>query len=280
MLRQRAMTSSVIAMVVAAPVVAMWATHHGHAEVQGPVSPVSSVRVDTSAADNPSDAKAPYGNGAALPPAGPRSAPTVQGHHGADLGLPGPGGATAPAGSAVPLAAGPGPVVAAPGRLTVTAGEMGGRTVITLVNTGGTEVSWRATATARWLRLSRASGTLGPGERLTLLVTVDEAATPADPWSAQVTIGPSAGPSTAVVTLQGPGTGGGRRGVPPPTAPPSTAPPSTTPTPSPTDPAPSGSPTPSTHPTPTPTTPAGTPTAAPTPTTAVSPTDRGHRPAH
>lgn len=211
MLRQRAVAGSVIALVVAAPVVALWATHQG---ANLPEDPVSSVQVDPAsvAADGPSgETSASSGSvvgSSALPQTRQASLSVAV------------SGSVVPESAGFPAVApstGGGPLAPAPVRLEVSAGELGGRTVVTLVNSGGTPVAWQASTAAAWLRLSRDSGTLQPGERLTLVITVDRSALPEGPWTAFVSITPSG----SVVTLHGPGTGpagGGRRGMPPPTA--------------------------------------------------------------
>ncbi|MFC1418309.1 BACON domain-containing protein [Streptacidiphilus cavernicola] len=249
MLRQRAVASSVIALVVAAPVVALWTTRSAPVHDQ-----VSSVQVDAAtpmvAPSGPSAASrpgAPTTPGAALPP----STAAAGGLAGAGLGAAVTGAVTG-----APLG------VAAPAALTVSAAEVAGRTVITLVNSGGTAVGWQATTAAGWLRLSRDAGTLQPGARITLLVTVDSASAPADAWSAQVAVVPSG----SVVVLRGPGTGGGRRGMPPPSLPP-TQPPSSGPTQAPISP-------PTQDPTGTPT----APTSAPPTSASPSPTGPGTDP--
>ena len=210
MLRQRAVAGSVIALVVAAPVVALWATHQGS---DLPEDPVSSVQVDpaSTSADGPSGVTSVSGGVAAGASVLPQTRAASLAVAVAGSPLPEPSGFPA-----VAPPAGGGPLAPAPVRLQVSAGELGGRTVVTLVNSGGTPVAWQAATAAAWLRLSRDSGTLQPGERLTLVVTVDRSALPEGPWTAFVSVTPSG----SVVTLHGPGAGpagGGRRGMPPPT---------------------------------------------------------------
>ncbi|MEY9840757.1 DNA-directed RNA polymerase specialized sigma24 family protein [Streptacidiphilus sp. EB103A] len=246
MLRQRTVAGSVIALVVAAPVVALWATHQG---ANLPEDPVSSVRVDPAAvaADGPSAATSASTGAAVGSSALPQARQASLSVAVADSALPAP-----PGFPAVVSPQGGGPLAPPPVRLEVSAGELGGRTVVTLVNSGGTPVAWQASTVATWLRLSRDSGTLQPGERLTLVITVDRSALPEGPWTAFVWITPSG----SVVTLHGPGagpSGGGRRGMPPPTAGSSAGPP------------PGGAPTPAP-----PTSPAGPPRTTP-PASSASP---------
>ncbi|WP_353651724.1 hypothetical protein [Streptomyces sp. XY431] len=218
--------------------------------------------------------------------AGPLSAetllPGIQGplipvpaHGATPLASPTLVAAPAPVGGAAVLPSGPGtPSNGAPvpsGLLTVEAGEYGNRTVLTLTNSGGTEIRWHAVVDASWLRLSRDSGTLAPGQRITVIVSVDEDLAPATRWTARIALPPS----QAVVTLEGgPQHRGGSTSAP---AEPGTGETTAAPSPTPTGgPTPSGTPAPTGSPTATPaptTTPTGgaTPTATPTPTTTPTP---------
>ena len=268
MLRQRAVAGSVIALVVAAPVVALWATHQGP---DLPEDPVSSVQVDpaSATADGPSGSPSATGGVASGAPVQPEARPV-------SLSVA-VSGSPLPPSSGFPAVAPPtgGPLAPAPVRLDVSAGELGGRTVVTLVNSGGTAVAWQAATAAAWLRLSRDSGTLQPGERLTLVITVDRSALPEGPWTAFVSVTPSG----SVVTLHGPGTGsggGGRRGVPPPTAGSSTGPttgstPTSAPSVSPTSRPPTTPPASSAPPTSAPPTDPPSASASPSPSATASP---------
>ncbi|SEL41985.1 BACON domain-containing protein [Streptacidiphilus jiangxiensis] len=234
--RQRAVLGSVAAAVVAGPVVAMWAVHAGGGP-SVPAAQVTSVRVSEPQA-SPSALAAQPGLAAATPSAGA----TTQGggHLGENIAFtvasPSPSASPSPA-SGTPDAGGRGGgLQSGPGELRIGAAQSGDRTVITLTNAGGSPLLWTASTNASWLRLSRDGGTLAPGAQLTVLVSVDESAAPADPWSARIVFQPSG----AVVTLSGPGN---RRSGPSPS--PSTASPTPTPTPTPT---PSPSQTPSTSP--------------------------------
>ncbi|KOV37540.1 hypothetical protein ADK60_03980 [Streptomyces sp. XY431] len=328
--RRRVVTTGVLAAVLAAPVVALWA---GHRSGGGPgtAAAVSSVRVegdgrpaggrrpgdaaDGTAGRGPEASAVPVdgtvlgavigaaggtggiggttGRGAGpavagmeLAGAGPLSAetllPGIQGplipvpaHGATPLASPTLVAAPAPVGGAAVLPSGPGtPSNGAPvpsGLLTVEAGEYGNRTVLTLTNSGGTEIRWHAVVDASWLRLSRDSGTLAPGQRITVIVSVDEDLAPATRWTARIALPPS----QAVVTLEGgPQHRGGSTSAP---AEPGTGETTAAPSPTPTGgPTPSGTPAPTGSPTATPaptTTPTGgaTPTATPTPTTTPTP---------
>lgn len=100
----------------------------------------------------------------------------------------------------------------ASGHLSVTAANTGDTTLITLtVSPDGDEpVRWSATTAAPWLYLSRSTGTLGPGESITLKVYVDPLREPSGHWHARVAVAPAG----AVVSIEGYGTAPG----PPPPA--------------------------------------------------------------
>ncbi|MGK5500557.1 BACON domain-containing protein, partial [Streptomyces sp. URMC 125] len=135
-----------------------------------------------------------------------------------------------------------------PGLLTVEAAPAGDVTLVTLSASGGGPVDWSASADAPWLRLSRAHGTLRPGESATITVAVDRSREPAGPWTARIAIAPA----RAVITLHGHGAHAPARPQPPetrapePSGPPAAGEPSGSPEPTePTEPAP---PEPSAHP--------------------------------
>ncbi|MFJ4793408.1 BACON domain-containing protein [Kitasatospora purpeofusca] len=340
--RRRVVTTGVLAAVLAAPVVALWA---GHRSGGGPgaAAAVSSVRVEEDgrpaggrrpggAADGtagrgpdasvvpvdgtvlgavigaaggtggvggigaaPGRGSGPAVAGMELAGAGPVSAetllPGIQGplipvpaHGATPLASPTLVAAPAPVGGTAVVPSGPGAssngAPAPSGLLTVEAGEYGNRTVLTLTNSGGTEIRWHAVVDVSWLRLSRDSGTLAPGQRITVIVSVDEDLAPATRWTARIALPPS----QAVVTLEGgPQHRGGSTSAP---AEPGTGEPTAVPSPTPTGgPAPSGTPAPTAAPTVTPaptstptggTTPTATPTPpAPTPTPTSTPSPTG-----
>ncbi|MFG3054334.1 sigma-70 family RNA polymerase sigma factor [Kitasatospora sp. NPDC048239] len=299
--RRRVVTTGVLAAVLAAPVVALWAGHRGGGGASAAAS-VSSVRVED---DGRAAGQRPPGavTGSALVQQGPAEqarggAPAVPGLELAGAGpapaetlLPGFLGPAVPVPShgATPLGsptltatpappAGPGAVQqpAPVGLLTVEAGGYGNRTVLTLTNSGGTEIRWHAVVDAAWLRLSRDSGTLAPGQRITVIVSVDEDLAPGNHWTARIALPPS----QAVVTLEGgPHNRGGS--TPVPGEPASTADPTDTPTGAPTG-SPAATPSPTAtapgHPSP------GTPSATATPsgpgaTASPSPSTRPSTPA-
>ncbi|MFC8532342.1 hypothetical protein ACFUJY_00060 [Streptomyces sp. NPDC057249] len=245
-LRSRVMTTTVVATVVAAPVIALWSAYRG-APLTGEGrdgSAVSAADNETGGAEAP---YAPYENaGNARPDGGSRFT----------------GKDALPEVSAEIISKGAGPShdPAAHGedRLTVRTRTAGSATLITLTASKAGPVSWSAATDRSWVRLSRTSGRLPAGGSVTIRALVDHARQPAGPWTAHLTVAPTG----AVVALHGYGAktsspGAVPRGLHPRPAPPA----STTPDPTP-DPA---TPTPDpTDPTPTPTDPAPSPTPDPT----------------
>ncbi|MFI8835167.1 hypothetical protein ACIGPN_29910 [Streptomyces afghaniensis] len=242
-LRARAVTTTVVATVVAAPVLALWAAYRG--------TPVGEAQDGRSAsareADDPFalDGEMAGGGYENTGNASTRPGPRFRKDGKADVSVEVLG-------------------VAGAGRtstLDVTADNSGDTTLVTLTATGPAPVRWSASTGADWLYLSQSSGTLRPGESLTIKVYVDHLREPAGPWHAQVAVAPVG----AVVHIAGYGTapspsGPGPRpdphpsdpGDPPPTQPdptpstsappdpaPTTPPPSPDPDPTPTDPDPS-----------------------------------------
>ena len=231
-LRARAVTTTVVATVVAAPVLALWAAYRG----------------------SPADAGADG-----------RSATASEAHGPDSLGGEAAGGGYENAGNAStrpggPFGKGSNPDVSvevvsvtgiggrSAGHVEVSAGNNGDTTLVTLTATGPAPVHWSASTGASWLYLSQSSGTLAPGESLTIKVYIDHLREPSGSWSAQVAVSPAG----AVVSIEGYGT------APSPTAPgpssPQDPPPSSGPDPTPTtsDPTPSAPPS-SADPDPTPT---------------------------
>ncbi|UXY21207.1 hypothetical protein N8I84_22820 [Streptomyces cynarae] len=245
-LRARAVTTTVVATVVAAPVFALWAAYRG-----------------------PLTGEAADGR--------PATAREVQGT--APLGGEGAGGyenagnASARPGARLPGKDGRTPDVSvevigvstgAPGegRLAVTARNDGTTTLITLTASGSSPVHWSATTGASWLYMSQSSGTLDPGASSTIRVYVDHLREPSGPWHAQVAVAPAG----AVVSIDGHGATGPSEPGPTPTR--------TVPS----DPSPTGPP-PGPDPIPGDPTPTGTPTSSPSPSdppaSSPPPTDSG-----
>lgn len=248
-LRARAVTTTVVATVVAAPVLALWAAYRG--------SPAGEGRDGTSAA-SAREAAGPDALGGDTPGgyenagnAGTRPGPRVGKDGKADVSV-----------EVISVSGADRKAVGA-GHLAVTAANDGDTTLITLAASGDAAVRWSVTTPASWLYFSRPTGTLRPGESVTIKVYVDHLREPAGHWSARVAVAPAG----AVVSIGGYGTAPpSRRGPKPP--------PAGRPTPTATDSA-------STEPTPPasdpPTSPTPTPTESDTasPTGSPSPTDPG-----
>ncbi|MGX1884588.1 BACON domain-containing protein [Streptomyces sp. NPDC055287] len=264
-LRTRAVTTTVVATVVAAPVFALWAAYRG-APLTGESHGGASVTA--SEADSPDglDGDLYAGPGGVGGPAyentgNARTTPDpdfTAGGRSSDVSVEVVSGGTSMPGR---------PGEAGEGRLAVEARPAGSTTVVTLTATGDSPVSWSAWTNAPWLYLSQTSGMLEPGRSLTLYVSVDHEREPAGPWRARIGIDPAG----AVIAVRGHG-----RTTPPPNPDPrpSTPPASPAPTPPPTSPDPTpteSTPPPSPDPTPTESTPPPTPPPDPTPTEATSP---------
>ncbi|RCH61715.1 sigma-70 family RNA polymerase sigma factor [Streptomyces sp. SDr-06] len=250
-LRARAVTTTVVATVVAAPVFALWAAYRG-APATG--EPEGGAKVTASEADTPgglngrpSDRYENAGNA--------RSEPDnrfTAGSRAPDVSVEVISPSTAPAG---------------PAQLSVAASSAGDTTVLTLTSTGGAPVDWSLRSHARWLAFSQSAGRLAPGQSVTVYIRVDHTHEPHHAWAVRVEVAPSgaavriAGDGTPIATPSSPDPGNpGHPGPPGSSAPPT--PPTQTP----------GSPTP----TPTPPSQSPTPTATPTPTqTPPSPTKSG-----
>ncbi|THA76289.1 hypothetical protein E6R60_11645 [Streptomyces sp. A0642] len=263
-LRSRVMTTTVVATVVAAPVIALWSAYRG-APLTGEGRDGSAVTAtETEDGRRTDDPYGPYENAG-------NARPEPGGFTDGD-GLPDvsaevisvDGGADADAADGA-------------GRLTVEARSSGSATTITLTASEAGPVAWSAGTGQSWLRLSRTSGTLAAGASITVRVLVDHAREPAGHWTARVAIAPSG----SVVALHG---YGGRAPATAPRPPlpsgplhphppvpeePSPPAPDPTPTPDPTDSTPT--------PTPTPTDPS-TPSPSPDPTDSPDPTGPGKGP--
>ncbi|WP_219671278.1 BACON domain-containing protein [Streptomyces bambusae] len=249
-LRARAVTTTVVATVVAAPVLALWAAYRGAPSTAehgtGNSTRVSASGSETPAAEADGRPFAAYENAGNAARTGGRPAFPPPGHvtdvsvEVISTGAPQPPGASPTAG---------------PGRLTAHAVTRGGTTLLTLSASGGAPVDWYLWSDASWLHASRTSGTLAPGESVTLKITVDRDAQPPGPWSARVGVEPSG----AVIAVRGQGRPAEPAPDPTPTpptptptpTPPVTSPPSPDPTPPATSPPPEPTPTP-TPPQPTP----------------------------
>ncbi|MFE0823181.1 hypothetical protein ACFW40_12070 [Streptomyces sp. NPDC058807] len=247
-LRARAVTTTVVATVVAAPVLALWAAYRGTPVVEGEEGRSSSA----------TEAQDPSGLDGESAGGGYGFENTGNTHT-----TPGPRfGKNGKADVSVEVVSVSGAGEKGAGHLEVAAGHDGDTTLVTLTATGDGPVSWSATTGASWLYLSQSSGTLHPGESLTIKVYVDHLREPSGHWRARVAVSPAG----AVVSIQGYGTApspshpGPRPSTPDDSPPPSGPGPDPAPDPStsqPPDPTPTDDP--STSPTPDPTTPTDDP---------------------
>ncbi|RII12503.1 hypothetical protein DSC45_25485 [Streptomyces sp. YIM 130001] len=260
-LRARAVTTTVVATVVAAPVLALWAAYRG-APLIGEGRDGSSVSASESEESGVADDDArDYENaGNARTDPDPRF---TAGSRSPDVSV-----------EVISPGADPSHSGVGPGRLTVSAQPSGGATVVTLTASGGEAVHWSASTRAYWLYLTRSSGTLMPGESVSFRVYVNHDREPDGHWSARIAVGPG----NSVVAIDGYGATSpspsdpGRPTTPPPSDPPPSSqdpdptPPETTPPPS--DPPPSSpEPTPTdSSPEPTEPTPTDPPSSEPSPT--------------
>ncbi|MGW6204177.1 hypothetical protein ACWF9B_11100 [Streptomyces sp. NPDC055089] len=263
-MRSRVMTTTVVATVVAAPVIALWSAYRG-APLTGEGRDGSAVTATEADDDRGSDD--PYGHYENAGNARPE---------------PGPGftdGARLPDVSAEVISVGTGPdgAGAAAGRLTVEARSSGGTTTITLTASKAGPVVWSAGTGQSWLRLSSTSGTLAAGDSITVRVLVDHTREPDGYWTARIAVAPS-GSVVAMHGYGGPASTTAPR-PPLPSGPVRPHPPvPQEPSPSSPDPDPTPTPTPDPTGTPTPTDP-GSPSPTPDPTTeSPSPSDPGKGP--
>ncbi|MER7517365.1 BACON domain-containing protein [Streptomyces sp. NPDC126499] len=253
-MRARAVTTTVVAAVVAAPVLALWTSYRGTPVVgEGhDGARISAREEDGPAASQGGTGGRPYdryentGNAQTTPDPRVGRSPDVS------VEVIDPGAPVPPAR----------PGQAAPARITVAARGSGATTLLTLTNEGGAPAAWSLWSDAPWLYVSQASGTLRPGESVTVRISVDRSREPAGAWSARVGVEPSG----AVVRIDGYGVT-----PPPPTTDPTPPPPGTT---EPTTPPPTSEPPTTPPPTTEPTTPPPTtdPTTEPTPTETASET--------
>lgn len=247
-LRSRAVTTTVVATVVAAPVLALWAAYRGLPPADGDPGGTTVSASERRDPDVSRGRTRGEGGRTGGGPGASRDGTSIR----VDVG--GAGGPGAPEVSSsgpgrTARAGGPGTGArTGPGRLTVEAAPAGDVTLVTLFASGGGPVDWSASADAPWLRLSRAHGTLRPGESATITVAVDRSREPAGTWTARIAIAPA----RAVITLHGHGAPAPVRPQPPetqapePSGPPAAGEPSGSPEPTePTEPAP---PEPSAHP--------------------------------
>ncbi|MEU2424820.1 hypothetical protein ABZ619_28000 [Streptomyces sp. NPDC007851] len=246
-LRARAVTTTVVATVVAAPVLALWAAYRGSPAGDGHDGPSATAREAAGTDALGGDAARGYENAGN---ATTRPGPPVGRDGKADVSVE------------VISVVGADRKQPGAGHLTVTAENDGDTTLVTLAAAGEAPVRWSVSTRAGWLYFSRSSGTLRPGESFTVKVYVDHLREPSGHWSARVAVAPAG----AVVSIDGYGTAPPSRRGPkpvPPGGPTPTASAPTQPTPPVSEPPTSSGPTP----TPTPTaSDTGDPTASASPT--------------
>ncbi|MEU3508097.1 hypothetical protein ABZ733_09210 [Streptomyces longwoodensis] len=226
-LRARAVTTTVVATVVAAPVFALWAAYRGTPTGEGVDGHAAGAREAHGPGTPDGDATGGYenaGNASTRPGSG------IDGADGSDV--------------SVEVVSVSGAGTKGPGSLSVTASSRGDTTLITLTASADADgpVTWSASTGASWLYLSRSSGILAPGESVTVKVYVDPLREPAGQWHARVAIAPAG----AVVSIEGHGAvphgpgpsgpGSGSPSGPPPSSPEPTPSTSTPPDPTPSDP--------------------------------------------
>ncbi|MFH9039176.1 hypothetical protein ACH4FA_07415 [Streptomyces sp. NPDC017966] len=183
-LRARAVTTTVVATVVAAPVLALWAAYRGTPVGEAQDGRTAFAREDGGPLDLEGEGAGGYENTG--------NASTRPGTGFGEDGEP-------DVSVEVVSVAGAGREGAA--ALGVTAGHSGDTTLITLTATGAEPVRWSVSTGASWLYPSRSSGTLAPGESVTVRVYVDQLREPSGRWSATVAISPVG----SVVTIDGHG---------------------------------------------------------------------------
>ncbi|MET8495390.1 hypothetical protein OHA00_14895 [Streptomyces cellulosae] len=234
-LRARAVTTTVVATVVAAPVLALWAAYRGTPVGEGLGGGPSPAREDGTV-DFDGEGGAGYENAGNAEPR-PRTRFDAEGEPDVSVEVVEVTGAGHKGAAA----------------LGVTAAHSGDTTLITLTARGEGPVRWSASTGASWLYLNRSSGILAPGESVTIRVFVDQLREPSGHWRATVVISPAGsvvsiegyGPAPSTPVTGSPSAPGTPSGPPPSPSHPDPTP--TTPTPSdptPTDPPSSSDPDP------------------------------------
>ncbi|MEV6763738.1 hypothetical protein AB0N16_24495 [Streptomyces sp. NPDC051105] len=183
-LRARAVTTTVVATVVAAPVLALWAAYRGSPAGESHDGPSATAREASGPDALGGDEAGGYENAGN---AGTRPGPRIGKDGKADVSVE------------VVSVAGGARTKAGAGHLAVTAANDGDTTLITLAAAGNAPMRWSVSTSAGWLYFSRSSGTLRPGESFTIKVYVDHLREPAGHWSARVAVAPAG----AVVSIDG-----------------------------------------------------------------------------
>ncbi|MEU3145969.1 hypothetical protein [Streptomyces sp. NPDC006999] len=189
-LRARAVTTTVVATVVAAPVLALYAAYRS--------TPVGEARDGRSASAREDDSPVRLDG-----PGGYENTGIAGTRPGGPFGRDGKSGESGESGRAdvsVEVVGVTGVGHRGASVLAVTAGHGGDTTLITLT-AGAAPVRWSASTGVPWLYLNRSSGTLRAGQSLTVRVHVDRLREPSGRWSARVAFSPTG----AVVTIDGHG---------------------------------------------------------------------------
>lgn len=239
-LRARAVTTTVVATVVAAPVLALWAAYRSTPTGEGVDGRTATASEQHGSSTLEGEVASGGYENTGNASTGPRARADENGKNDVSVEVVSVTGAGRKGA----------------GHLAVSAANSSDTTLITLTASGTSPVRWSATTAAPWLYLSQASGTLAPGESLTIKVYVDHLREPSGHWTARVAVSPAG----AVVSIEGYGT------APAPTEPGDPSHPS-----HPSDPDPGGPPSSGPDPTPTDTAPTG-PTPSDPPPSSGDPT--------
>ncbi|MEU1160547.1 hypothetical protein ABZ372_06965 [Streptomyces sp. NPDC005921] len=197
-LRARAVTTTVVATVVAAPVLALWAAYRGSPVGETHDGPSATAREAAGPDALDGDRTGGYENAGN---AGTRPGPRIGKDGKADVSVE------------VISVAGTDRKATGAGHLAVTAANDGDTTLITLAVSGDAPMRWSLSTPAGWLYFSRSAGTLQPGESFTIKVYVDHLREPAGRWGARVAVAPAG----AVVSIGGYGMAPPSRRGPKPT---------------------------------------------------------------
>ncbi|MQS07918.1 BACON domain-containing protein [Streptomyces alkaliphilus] len=228
-LRSRVLTTTVVATVLAAPALAVLAAHRGATPTgEGTAGDGSAVTERDRAGETSGTDGHPYENAGRADPAGGRDTddPDRKGADPADGGAEDgrqdradprdegdsdgseddrAGDRDRAGGPGESDSGGTGEHSPATARLSVEAmsdsGRAGAETVIVLTAIGDADVHWSLSTRASWLSPDRTSGTLRPGERVTIRVAVDPDREPRGAWSARIRVQPTG----SVITVEGTG---------------------------------------------------------------------------
>ncbi|WP_149562221.1 hypothetical protein [Streptomyces cacaoi] len=188
LLRSRAVTTTLVASVLAAPVLALWAAYRG-----GPV--VGEPQADRSVAAEEDGGRPAAGEPDGKPSDEYEKAGRVDRSRTHPYGA---GGRALRGGIGVSVEH-PRTARAGEGRLSVAAEPLAGGALLTLTATADGPVRWTVAADEPWLALSRSAGQLRPGERAAVRVAVDRKRAPESAWRSRVRVEPAG----SVVTLSG-----------------------------------------------------------------------------